>query len=134
VAAPRKDNVNFMPWEHHSEPLAPGHVFARRIARQILLVAALVVVTLAVGTVGFMTISRGSENLGAVDSFLEASMLLSGAGPLYTERSSTDGLKVFSSLYALFSTLLVVSSVGILASPIVHRVLHRLHVEKSGRG
>jgi len=119
-----------MPWEHRSEPLAPRHVFAGRMARQILLVAAIVGIALVIGTVGFMTISRGGENLGPVDSFLESSMLLSGAGPLYTERSSTDELKIFSSLYALFSTLIVVSSVGILASPIVHRVLHRLHLER----
>ena len=119
-----------MPWEHHSEPLAPGHVFAGRMARQILLVAGIVAAALAVGTVGYLLVSRGSENLGLVDSFLEASMLLSGAGPLYTERSSSDALKLFSSLYALFGTLIVVSSVGILASPIVHRVLHRLHLER----
>ena len=119
-----------MPWEHRSEPLAPGHVFAGRMARQILLVAGIVAVALAVGTVGYLLVSRGSENLGLVDSFLEASMLLSGAGPLYTERSSSDALKLFSSLYALFGTLVVVSSVGILASPIVHRVLHRLHLER----
>ena len=119
-----------MPWEHHSEPLAPGHVFAGRMARQILLVTAIVTIALAAGTAGYMAVSKGNENLGLVDSFLEASMLLSGAGPLYTERSSSDALKLFSSLYALFGTLIVVSSVGILASPIVHRVLHRLHLER----
>jgi hypothetical protein len=54
-------------------------------------------------------------------------MLLSGAGPLFTERNSTDALKMFSSLYALFSTLVVVAMVGLLATPVVHRVLHRLH-------
>ncbi|MFM8657768.1 MAG: hypothetical protein ACKOD5_11675 [Chthoniobacterales bacterium] len=122
-----------MRWEHHSEPLAPSHVFAGRMARQILLVAAIVAVALVLGTVGYMIVSRGNENLDLVDSFLEASMLLSGAGPLYTERNSSDTLKLFSSLYALFGTLIVVSSVGILASPIVHRVLHRLHLER-GRG
>ncbi|MFM7374437.1 MAG: hypothetical protein ACKO39_04715, partial [Chthoniobacterales bacterium] len=104
-----------------------------RMARQILLVAAIVAVALVLGTVGYMIVSRGNENLGIVDSFLEASMLLSGAGPLYTERNSSDTLKLFSSIYALFGTLIVVSSVGILASPIVHRVLHRLHLER-GRG
>ena len=123
-----------MPWEHHSEPLAPGHVFAGRMARQIALVAAIVAIALAVGTVGYMAVSRGTENLDLVDSFLEASMLLSGAGPLYTERTSSDALKLFSSLYALFGTLVVVSSVGILASPIVHRVLHRLHLERGRNG
>jgi hypothetical protein len=119
-----------MPWEHHTEPLAPGHVFIGRMARQILLVAAIVSIALAIGIVGYMTVSKGTENLSFVDSFLEASMLLSGAGPLYTERTSSDTLKFFSSLYALFGTLIVVSSVGILASPIVHRVLHRLHLER----
>ena len=122
-----------MPWEHRSEPLAPSHVFAGRMLRQILLVAGIVAAALSVGTVGYLLVSRGTENLGLIDSFLEASMLLSGAGPLYTERTSSDTLKLFSSLYALFGTLVVVSSVGILASPIVHRVLHRLHLER-GRG
>jgi hypothetical protein len=119
-----------MPWEHRSEPLAPSHVFAGRMLRQILLVAGIVTAALVIGTIGYLIVSRGTENLGLIDSFLEASMLLSGAGPLYTERSSSDALKVFSSLYALFGTLVVVSSVGILASPIVHRVLHRLHLER----
>jgi len=118
-----------MPWEHHSDPLASHRVFLGRIGRQILMVAALVAATLAMGTVGYMVIS----DLDFVDSFLEASMLLSGAGPLYTERSSPNEFKMFSSLYALFSTLVVVSSIGIIAAPVVHRVLHRLHVEKSGR-
>lgn len=119
-----------MAWEHRSEPLAPAGVFAHRMARQLLLVATIVGVALALGTAGYMIVSRGGEDLGLIDSFLEASMLLSGAGPLYTERSSSDALKLFSSIYALFGTLIVVSSVGILASPIVHRVLHRLHLER----
>ena len=123
-----------MPWEHRSEPLAPSHVFAGRMARQILLVVAIVAAALVVGTIGYMLVSKGTENLGLVDSFLEASMLLSGAGPLYTERTSSDSLKLFSSVYALFGTLVVVSSVGILASPIVHRVLHRLHLERGRNG
>ena len=100
------------------------------MGRQVLLVAAVVAATLALGTAGYMLIS----DLDFVDSFLEASMLLSGAGPLYTERSSANELKIFSSLFALFSTLVVVSSVGILAAPVVHRVLHRLHLEKGARG
>lgn len=122
-----------MAWEHRTEPLAPKRVFAGRLLRQFLLVGGLVAVALAIGTLGFMAVSRGNENLGLVDSFLEASMLLSGAGPLYTERTSTDALKIFSSLYSLFSTLVIVSSVGILAAPIVHRAVHRLHLER-GRG
>jgi len=126
----RRNNVRAMPWEHHTEPLAPGHVFAGRLLRQILLVAGIVAITLAVGTAGYMVIPKEEEKLSLVDSFLEASMLLSGAGPLYTERDSSNLLKMYSSLYALFATLLVVSSVGILAAPVLHRVLHQLHLER----
>ena len=93
------------------------------MARQILFTLALVLTTLGLGVYGYMRI----EGLDFVDAFLESSMLLSGAGPLFTERNSTDALKMFSSLYALFSTLVVVAMVGLLATPVVHRVLHRLH-------
>ncbi|MBJ7259097.1 MAG: hypothetical protein JHD33_06105 [Chthoniobacterales bacterium] len=104
------------------------------MARQILLVAGIVGTALAIGIVGYMIVSKGTENLTFIDSFLEASMLLSGAGPLYTERTSSNALKIFSSLYSLFGALIVISSVGILASPIVHRVLHRLHLERGRNG
>ena len=122
----RKHIFNLMPWEHRTQPLASRRTFARRLAFQFLLVAALVVGTLLLGLAGYMTI--GGLNL--VDALLESSMFLSGAGPLYTERSSTDTMKLFSSVYALFSTLVVVSIVAIVASPVVHRVLHRLHLER----
>jgi len=118
-----------MLWEHHTEPLATRQVFFRRMGTQMVLVVGIVAVALALGTVGYIAIS----DLDFVDSFLEASMLMSGAGPLYTERSSPNSLKLFSSLYALFSTLLVVTMVGILAAPLIHRVFHRLHLERGGR-
>jgi len=118
-----------MPWEHRTQPLADRRTFARRLAVQFLLATTLVVATLILGLAGYMTI--GGLNL--MDAFLESSMFLSGAGPLYTERSSTNALKLFSSVYALFSTLVVVSIVAIVASPVVHRVLHRLHLEKGGQ-
>ena len=117
---------SFIPWEHRSEPLASRAIFLRRMIGQFLLAAGIVAATLLVGIAGYRTIGR----LDWIDAFLESSMFLSGAGPLFTERSSDSALKVFSSLYALFSTLIVVSIVAIIASPIVHRVLHRLHLER----
>ncbi len=111
-------------WEHHSQPLASTRVFVGRMARQFLLVIAIVAVSLAIGTAGYVVIS----DLDVVDSFLEASMLMSGAGPLYTERSSPNELKLFSSFYALYCTLVVVTTVGLLAAPVIHRALHRLHL------
>ena len=117
--------MNF--WEHHTEPLASGRVFVGRIFQQLLLGLLLVVFALCVGMVGYMTVGK----LNWVDAFLERCMLLSGAGPLYTERASSNALKIFSSLYSLFGTLVVVVTVGLLASPVLHRILHRVHFTHS---
>jgi hypothetical protein len=114
-------------WEHHTDPLASHRVFLGRLGRQLVLAGMIVIGALAAGVAGYMTIGR----LDFVDAFLEASMFLSGAGPLYTERDSSNEMKLFSSIYALFSTLIVVVAVGFLASPVVHRILHRLHMDRS---
>jgi hypothetical protein len=114
-------------WEHHTEPLASGRVFAGRVFQHFLLGLLLVLFALCVGMAGYMLIGH----LNWVDAFLESCMLLSGAGPLYTERESTNALKIFSSLYCLFGTLVVVLTVGLLASPVVHRILHRVHFTHS---
>jgi hypothetical protein len=116
-------------WEHHTEPLASHRIFLGRMAIQLFLALGLVIAALAFGVIGYSTIGH----LDFIDAFLESSMLLSGAGPLYTERSSSNALKFFSSLYALFSTLIVVAAVGLLASPVVHRILHRLHIHRPVR-
>jgi hypothetical protein len=116
-------------WEHHTDPLASHRVFLGRMARQFFLTLGVVILALTVGVTGYMTIAE----LDFIDAFLESSMLLSGAGPLYTERSSTNSLKLFSSLYALVSTLVVVASVSLLASPVVHRILHRLQAHRIGK-
>ena len=113
-------------WEHHTEPLATPRVFLGRMAAQLLFALGIVLAALALGVAGYTTIGH----LGFVDAFLESSMLLSGAGPLYTERSSSNALKIFSSLYALVSTLVVVAAFGLLASPVVHRLFHRLHIHR----
>lgn len=91
--------------------------------RHFLLAGAIVAVFLVFGVAGYMAVS----DLPLVDAFLEASMLMSGAGPIYTERSSPYALKVFSSVYALCSTLVVVTTVAVLGAPVIHRILHHLH-------
>jgi hypothetical protein len=43
----------------------------------------------------------------------------------------TKTAKVFASMYALFSGVAFISTIGILIAPIVHRFFHKLHVEDS---
>jgi len=65
--------------------------------------------------------------LGWTDALLNASMILSGMGPV--DRLSTTEAKLFASAYALFSGLVFIAIMGIVVSPIVHRVLHKFHID-----
>lgn len=63
-----------------------------------------------------------------VDSLLEASMILGGMGPV--RELSRDSAKIFASIYALFSGVIFIALMGIILSPVVHRVLHKFHVDE----
>jgi TRAP-type C4-dicarboxylate transport system permease small subunit len=66
------------------------------------------------------------------DSLLNASMILSGMGPMIDPNIVlTKTAKVFASLYALFSGVAFISTIGILIAPIAHRFFHKLHIEDS---
>ena len=79
---------------------------------------------LIVGVLGYHTIA----GFGWVDSLLNASMILSGMGPVGDLK--TDAAKVFASAYALFSGLVFIGATGILLTPIFHRVLREFHLEQ----
>ena len=82
---------------------------------------ALLALSLAAGMAGFMHY----EHLAWRDAFLNASMLLSGMGPVDTTLSEPG--KVFAGLYALYSGLVVIAVAGLLLTPGVHSVMHRVH-------
>jgi hypothetical protein len=69
-----------------------------------------------------------TENLSWLDSFLNAAMILGGMGPVATVQTTAG--KIFSGCYALYSGLAVLAAVGILAAPIIHRFLHRFHIDE----
>ena len=114
-------------YERRHEPLLPRRLFLGRVGRSSIAFAVIVALSLAVGTIGY----RIAAELPWVDALLNAAMILTGMGPV--DRMTTDGGKLFAAGYALFSGVAFLSSVGVLAAPVVHRFLHRFHVEH-GRG
>ena len=44
--------------------------------------------------------------------------------------TSLSGAKVFASVYALFSGLVLIASMGFLLSPVAHRVMHSFHIDE----
>jgi len=85
---------------------------------------AVIFVALLIGIAGYHFIA----GFNWIDSLLEASMILGGMGPV--NQLSNDTAKIFASIYALFSGLVVLALMGIMLAPVVHRVLHKFHVDE----
>ena len=116
--------LNTLKFEGRKQRLAPASVFFKRILAAVGLSLGLVVPALCIGIAGYHWI----DNLGWIDSLLEASMILGGMGPVSPLQN--DAAKIFASGYALFSGLVLVGVMGIILTPIAHRVLHKFHVEE----
>ena len=54
-------------------------------------------------------------------------MILTGMGPV--DRAETDGAKLFSSFYAVYSGVAFLTCVAIILSPVVHRFLHKFRLD-----
>ncbi len=111
-------------YEHRREPLITRSQFMRRVSRHGLLALALVTASLAIGTSGYHFIG----GLGWVDAFANASMILSGMGPVNV--LSTPEAKLFAAFYALYSGVVFIATAGVLFGPFLHRLLHRLHADR----
>ena len=101
----------------------PRAIFFRRLAAHGGVALLLILGSLSIGVVCY----RFLAGFSWLDSLLNASMILGGMGPV--DRLTTDASKVFASAYALYSGLMLLVSVGVLAAPIVHRIFHKLHLE-----
>ena len=112
-------------FEHRSKPLLPRPKYYWRLAQSVLAGTGLVAVSLGVGMVGY----HFFENMPWIDAFVNAAMILAGMGPVGTLQ--TAGGKLFAGCYALYSGLLLIVTAGVVFAPVVHRFLHKFHVEES---
>jgi hypothetical protein len=110
-------------FERRDQPLAPRRKFLIRMAIAIGLWMVLTIVGLAIGIAGYAAF----EGMSFVDAYVNASMILSGMGPV--GELKTTGGKVFAGSYAILSGLIIVIATGFVLAPIFHRILHSFHVE-----
>src|SRR5213594_3671033 len=110
-------------FEHRRQPLLPRPHFLKRVFRHVRIACAIIFGALGLGVCGY----HGFEGLSWLDSLLNASMILTGMGPVNELR--TTGGKLFASAYALFSGVVFLSAVAVLFAPVLHRFLHKFHLE-----
>jgi flagellar biosynthesis protein FliR len=111
-------------YERRVDQLAPRTVYIKRLLGSLAIALAVIIVGLIIGIAGYHYFA----GFGWIDSLLEASMILGGMGPV--NQLPNDHAKIFASIFALFSGLVVLALMGIMLSPVVHRVLHRFHVDE----
>ena len=104
-------------------PLLSRKKFLSRVGSHAGIAATVLFINLSVGMLGYHVF----EKLNWVDAFANAALILSGMGPLAP--INTEAGKLFVGSYAIFSGVVFLTTVGFFLTPIVHRVLHRLHLE-----
>ncbi len=109
-------------YEHRSQPVIPLRIFYQRVLKNLVVACSILAVCLIIGIVGYHYLAPASW----IDAFHNASMILSGMGPVIEIK--TTGGKIFSSLYALFSGVVFVTNIGVILAPVIHRLIHRMHV------
>lgn len=119
---------HWLRYETKRQPLLPPKQFAARLGRNFAAALLLIGASLAAGMVGYSSL----EGMGWIDAFANASMILSGMGPLGPLQ--TPGGKIFAGAYALFSGMILIVATGVVLAPVLHRMMHQFHVEDNEKG
>ena len=104
--------------------ILPPKEFAKRVVRYSVFSICLLIFSIGIGILGYHFIGK----LGWIDSIYNASMILTGMGPV--NEMTTDAAKLFASIYAIFSGVVFLSTVAVFFAPFAHRLMHLLRIEE----
>ena len=110
-------------------PMPSRMSFFRKLVRSTGIAAVAIGGSLLIGMLGY----HGIGGLSWREAFYYASMILSGEGPppdpVGLNPARIGELHLFGGFYALFSGVTFITLVGVLLAPVLHRFLHRFHLE-----
>lgn len=106
-----------------ADGLLPRREFARRLGYSLGAGGVLIAFSLSIGMAGYHWLG----GLPWIDAFLDAAMILSGMGPL--SQLQGDAAKIFAGCYAIYCGIALISTAGIMLAPVIHRYLHKFHLE-----
>ena len=109
--------------ERFKGKLQPRREFIRRLGWSIAAGGVLIAFSLSIGVVGYHVFA----GLAWIDAFLDASMILSGMGPM--SPLNTNSAKFFAGCYAIYCGIALIGTTGVILAPVIHRGLHRFHLE-----
>lgn len=97
--------------------------YINRMIKNVIAAAVILVFSLTIGIAGYMYF----YDLNWIDALLNASMILTGMGPV--DAAKTNGAKIFASFYAIYSGVAFLTSVAVIFAPVLHRFLHKFHLD-----
>ncbi len=103
--------------------ILPPKAFAKRVTKYAFYSVILLIISLGIGIFGYHFIGE----LSWIDSLYNASMILTGMGPV--NEMTSESAKIFASFYALFSGVVFLSTVAIFFAPFAHRLMHLLRID-----
>ena len=113
-----------MKLENRKQKVTPWPHFLVRLGRYGLFALGLILFSVLLGTFGYYYLG----GISWLDSFHMACMILTGMGPVV--EMTTTSAKIFSSFYALYSGVAFLSITAVFFAPLIHRLLHILHVDE----
>jgi len=115
-------------FEPRHEPPISRQRFINRLALHVCISVAILLFSLVIGMCGY----EYFERLPWRDAFLNAAMLLGGMGPVNAPQ--TDAGKLFAGCYALYAGLVFIVMIGVMLTPVLHRLMHKFHWGQNDRG
>jgi len=110
-------------FEHVRQPLLPRKAFYLRMLRSLAISFLLLIVAVVIGAIAFHII----EGFSWIDAALNCVLIMTGVGTVGIV--NTPAGKIFTGIYSVFSTLIFFTILAIVFTPLLHRLLHKLHLD-----
>lgn len=116
-------------FERHDQPVISLRRFVVRLIKALVIVGVIDSVAVSMGAFGYREFAR----LDWLSAWQDAAMIITGNGLVVPIRTAPG--KIFSMFDALIGVLVFITSAGVVLSPILHRILHVLHLQaREGTG
>lgn len=98
--------------------------FRIRVLKHAAVVVGILLVSIIAGALGFILF----EDRNLEDAIIHSAYILGGFG--LVEPPTTFPGKLFAGLFGLYSSLIFVVVFSVMFAPVIHRILHKMHIEE----
>lgn len=110
-------------YEKKKEILLSRKKFFLRLTWHLLAALLLIIITLTIGALGHVYF----EDIPLHDAFLNTALIVGGIGTTVLPASVAG--KLFFAAYGIFVGLIFAAVIGVSLAPIIHRIVHHMHLD-----